>query len=127
MRSGVIAQKVGMTRIFTEAGEQVPVAIAADRRETLADSSGRIVGIANRLPRPGGTDQRLSLTSAIDKYTSGPAYASFDDREKGTLTPGMLADIVILATNVFARPPAVRADVAVKVTIFDGKIVYRAK
>ena len=45
---------------------------------------------------------------------------------KGTLAPGMLADIVVLATDVFAKAPAVRSDVAVKATIFDGKVVYRA-
>jgi predicted amidohydrolase YtcJ len=79
-----------------------------------------------RQPRPGGSDQRLSLTTAIDDYTSGPAYASFDERQKGTLAPGMLADIVVLATDVFAHPPASRADIAVTTTIFDGKVVYRA-
>jgi len=119
------AARGGLWKSISDSGGRV--VFGSDWPVATLDAMGRIVGIANRLPRPGGTDQRLSLTSAIDKYTSGPAYASFDDREKGTLTPGMLADIVILATNVFARPPAVRADVAVKVTIFDGKIVYRAK
>ena len=38
----------------------------------------------------------------------------------------MLADIVVLATDVFSRPPASRADIAVTTTIFDGKVVYRA-
>ena len=38
----------------------------------------------------------------------------------------MLADIVVLATDIFARAPAVRGDVAVKTTIVDGKVVYRA-
>ena len=39
----------------------------------------------------------------------------------------MLADIVVLATDVFSHPPVNRDDVAVVTTIFDGKAVYRAK
>jgi predicted amidohydrolase YtcJ len=38
----------------------------------------------------------------------------------------MLADVVILATDVFSHPPTKREDIAVKATIFDGKVVYRA-
>ena len=66
------------------------------------------------------------MKAAIDDYTSGAAFASFDEKEKGTLTPGMLADIAVLATDVFGRPPVARAEVAVTTTIFDGKVVYRA-
>ena len=47
------------------------------------------------------------------------------EKVKGTIAPGMLADIAILATDVLARPPATREDVAVDATIFDGKVVYR--
>jgi acetyl esterase/lipase len=61
----------------------------------------------------------------INDYTSEAAYAAFDDNVKGTLAPGLLADIVILATDIFARAPAARSDVAVKTTIVDGKVVYR--
>ena len=81
---------------------------------------------ATAAPRAGGTDERLPLTTVIDDYTSEAAYAAFDENVKGTLAPGMLADIVVLATEIFARAPAVRGDVAVKTTIVDGKVVYRA-
>ena len=66
------------------------------------------------------------MTAAIDRYTIGPAYAAFDEKEKGTLAPGMFADIAVIAIDVFARPPAERADIAVRATVFDGKVVYRA-
>jgi predicted amidohydrolase YtcJ len=68
-------------------------------------------------------EQKLPLKAAIDGYTSGAAYASFDEQRKGTLTRGMLADIVILSTDIFA-PPARVLDAKVDVTIFDGKVVY---
>jgi predicted amidohydrolase YtcJ len=68
--------------------------------------------------------ERLRLTKAIDAYTSGAAYASFDEQRKGTLARGMLADIVILTGDVFEAPPERVLDTQVAVTIFDGKIVY---
>ena len=67
----------------------------------------------------------MTIAAAVDDYTSGAAYASFDEGGKGTLAPGMLADIVVLATDIFSRPPAVRADVGVVTTVFDGKVVYQ--
>jgi predicted amidohydrolase YtcJ len=68
---------------------------------------------------------RLSLKSAIDAYTSGAAWASFDEQRKGTLAPGMLADIVVLSDDIFKTPVTDLPAVRVEMTIFDGKIVYR--
>jgi predicted amidohydrolase YtcJ len=69
-------------------------------------------------------DQRLPLTTAIEAYTSGGAYASFDEHRKGTIAPGMLADLIILSGDIFDAPPARLLDAEVTVTIFDGKVVY---
>jgi predicted amidohydrolase YtcJ len=68
--------------------------------------------------------EQLTLKSAINGWTSGAAWASFDEHRKGTLRPGMLADIVILSTDIF-RGPAQLKDAEVVTTIFDGKVVYR--
>ncbi len=75
---------------------------------------------------PGGwlPEQKLPLTAAIDGYTSAAAYASFDEGRKGTLARGMLADIVILSTDIFNGRPERLLDAKVDVTIFDGKVVY---
>ena len=72
-------------------------------------------------------EQKIPMTAAIDGYTSGAAYASFDERRKGTLAPGMLADIVILSTDIFAAPPERFLDAKVETTIFDGRVVYSRK
>jgi hypothetical protein len=69
-------------------------------------------------------EQKLTIPEAIDAYTSGAAYASFDEQRKGTLSPGMLADIVILSGDIFAAPPERLLDAVVDVTVFDGKVVY---
>jgi predicted amidohydrolase YtcJ len=68
--------------------------------------------------------EQLTLKSAINAWTSGSAWASFDDHRKGTIRADMLADIVILSTDIFAGPAKLQA-AEVVVTIFDGKIVYR--
>jgi predicted amidohydrolase YtcJ len=66
-----------------------------------------------------------SVRSVIDAYTSQAAYASYDEQRKGTLAPGMLADIVILSGDIFRNPPDSVKDATVTITIFDGKVVYR--
>jgi predicted amidohydrolase YtcJ len=68
--------------------------------------------------------QKLPLTTAIDGYTSAAAYASFDEQRKGTIAKGMLADLVVLSTDIFETPPERLLDAKVDVTIFDGKVVY---
>jgi predicted amidohydrolase YtcJ len=70
-------------------------------------------------------DERLSLQQAVDAYTRGAAWASFDEHRKGSLARDMLADIVILTKDIFSLPPSRLAETEVAVTIFDGKIVYQ--
>jgi predicted amidohydrolase YtcJ len=68
---------------------------------------------------------RMSLKTAIDAYTSGAAWASFDEQRKGTIAPGMLADIVVLSDDIFKASVSDLPGVRVEMTIFDGKVVYR--
>jgi predicted amidohydrolase YtcJ len=81
---------------------------------------------ADGLPEGGWyPEQRLALKAAIEAYTADAAWASFDEQRKGTLEPGMLADLVVLSKDIFSAPPASLASTGVEVTIFDGRIVYR--
>jgi predicted amidohydrolase YtcJ len=66
----------------------------------------------------------MPVASAIDAYTRDAAYASFDELRKGVLAPGMLADIVVLSTDILALSPDQLLDGQVDVTIFDGKVVF---
>ena len=68
--------------------------------------------------------ERLPLKKAVNAATSDAAWASFDEQRKGTLTAGMLADLIVFSNDIFADPPAGLASASVSVTIFDGKIVY---
>ena len=70
-------------------------------------------------------EEKVTLAEAIRAFTSGAAWASFDDQRKGTLARDMLADIVILSEDLFALPPERLLQAEVVMTIVDGKIVYR--
>ena len=78
------------------------------------------------LPEGGwNPDQRLAIEAAVDAYTSGAAWASFDEQRKGSIAPGMLADLVVLSADIFDAPLSTLAEARVAVTIFDGQVVYR--
>lgn len=84
-----------------------------------------LAGLRAAVTRPGlQAPEQLTLKSAINAWTSGAAWASFDEHRKGTIKPDMLADIVILSTDIFASP-AKLTDADVVMTIFNGKVVYR--
>ncbi|HSM78712.1 MAG TPA: amidohydrolase family protein, partial [Bryobacteraceae bacterium] len=56
----------------------------------------------------------------------GSAYASFDEKNKGTIAPGMLADLAVLSGDILNIPPEKIWDTKVVLTVFDGREVYRA-
>jgi predicted amidohydrolase YtcJ len=70
-------------------------------------------------------EQRLSVEQALRAYTQGSAYAAFEEKEKGTITPGKLADLVVLSDDLFSIPPEKIKDVHVVTTIVGGKVVFR--
>mgnify|MGYP002622112918 CR=1 FL=1 len=70
--------------------------------------------------------QKISVEQALHAYTTGGAYASFEERLKGSLVPGMLADFVLLERDLTAIPPAEIRDVRVLRTVVGGRTVYRA-
>lgn len=89
----------------------------------LSPGQGMWVAAARTGP-PNAADQKLPMRDVISGYTRWPAYASFEEWRKGTLAPGMLADLVVLSADLLARRPATATDVVVETTIFDGKVVY---
>jgi predicted amidohydrolase YtcJ len=69
-------------------------------------------------------EQRLSVSQALYGFTMGAAYASFSEDIKGSITPGKLADMVVLSQDIFALDPNAIKTTEVLMTILDGKIVY---
>jgi hypothetical protein len=73
-------------------------------------------------------DQRLTIEEAIEAYTKGPAWASFEEEIKGTISPGKLADLAVFDTNlveVGKSAPAKLLDAKVLYTLTGGKIVFQ--
>ncbi len=68
-------------------------------------------------------EQRLSVAQALAGYTSGAAYAAWQERQVGTLEPGMLADLAILDQDILANPDRIMS-ASVLATIVGGQIVY---
>ncbi len=75
---------------------------------------------------PGGwvPEQKISVADAIEGYTLGAAYAEFAEKEKGSITPGKLADLVMLTEDVLRVDPAAIRNVKVAMTIVGGRVVY---
>ena len=71
-------------------------------------------------------DEAFSVAQALNSFTSGGAYASFDEHLKGEIKPGMLADFVVLGGNPFAVTPSTIKDIPVRATYLGGKKVYSA-
>ena len=69
-------------------------------------------------------EQKITLAEAIEAYTLGSAFAEFQEIEKGSITAGKLADMVILSEDIFAIKPEAIRNVRVETTIVGGKLVY---
>jgi predicted amidohydrolase YtcJ len=75
---------------------------------------------------PGGwfPEQKLTVAEAVNAYTMGSAYAEFQEKEKGSITPGKLADMVLLSDDIFTIDPAKIRDVKILKTIVGGKVIW---
>jgi predicted amidohydrolase YtcJ len=72
-------------------------------------------------------EEKLTIDEAIASYTSGAAYAEFEESTKGKLEPGMLADFVVLDRDVAKASPHDILGTKVLRTVVGGKTVYEAK
>jgi predicted amidohydrolase YtcJ len=72
-------------------------------------------------------EQKISVGEALKAYTWGNAYAVLADRQRGTLAPGMLADVDVLDRNLFTVPPDSLADARVMETIVGGRMVFQRR
>ncbi|CAN5877409.1 amidohydrolase [soil metagenome] len=73
-------------------------------------------------------DQRLTIEEAIEAYTKAPAWASFEEELKGTITPGRFADLAVFDTNlveVGRTNPARLLQARVLYTLVGGRIVHQ--
>ena len=87
---------------------------AATTRRTLDDKN------------PGGwyPEQKITVEDALRAYTTGAAYAEFEEQQKGKLARGMLADFVIIDKDLTRIPPETIRDARIMLTVVGGTIAY---
>jgi len=82
--------------------------------------------LTNGTPRRGWQPQeRLHANECFRAYTVGSAFAQFEEQRKGTIAPGMLADIVVYPKDLNETRPEEILETPVVMTIVGGKIVYQ--
>src|SRR5438876_972093 len=72
-------------------------------------------------------ENRITVEAALRHYTRDGAYANLDEEVRGTLTPGKLADLVVLSKNILTVPPTEIVKTKVLLTVMGGRDTYRDK
>jgi hypothetical protein len=79
-------------------------------------------------PRAGWTpDQRLTRGEALESFTLGAAYAAFEEKEKGSIEVGKLADFVVFDRDIMQAPAADVLKAKVRMTVVGGEVVFLAQ
>jgi predicted amidohydrolase YtcJ len=129
---------VGRWRDLLDAGV-VAVASTDHPWDYLVEAHGvdgaamAVLGVAvTRSAAPGATpeawqiDQAISVEQGLDLMTRAGAYATLEDDRKGTITPGKLADLVVLSDDPRVVPPEALREVKVLMTMVGGRVQYCA-
>ena len=70
-------------------------------------------------------EEAVDLTTAVHAYTMGSAYANFCDHDRGSITVGKHADLVLLSGELFTTPVERIPELAVDLTVLAGRVVHR--
>lgn len=111
----------------------VPVAFGTDWPvEPISPYLGLYAAVTRRSTEgdPAGgwwPQERLSMADAIRCYTAGAAFASFEEKEKGQIVAGMLADLVVHSQDLLTIAPPEILNTQPDLTIFNGRVVYERK
>jgi predicted amidohydrolase YtcJ len=113
---------------FVDAG--VRVAFGTDWYvEPLDPMIGLHAAVTRQFPdgTPAGgwfPEEKLTIAQAVEFYTLGSAYAQHAEQEKGSLTPGKLADLVVLSRDIFTIPPRDILQTRPVLTMVGGRVVF---
>lgn len=109
-------------RSLLEAG--VPLALGTDG---IGQGSNPYVDILLATIHPDRPSEALTREQAVIAYTSGSAYAEFEENRKGRLAPGQLADLAVLSQDIFTVPFFLLPATQSVLTIIDGEVVWEAE
>jgi predicted amidohydrolase YtcJ len=66
----------------------------------------------------------MTREQVLAAYTSGAAYAEFGEMQKGTLSPGMLADLAVLSQDIFTVPTDALPATTSVLTVAGGRVLF---
>ncbi len=114
-------------RWFIDAGLQAPT--ASDYTASPPSPMLWLYSMTTRKDPTGhvwGEQQRITLAEAVRAATIDGAHASFEERDKGSIEPGKLADLVVLTQDPFAVPAEQLQGIKVERTMLGGRWVYES-
>jgi len=85
------------------------------------------IGLDNSQPEPWMLEKTIGVADILPMLTIDAAYASFEEADKGSLTPGKLADFVVLADNPLAVPTGGLLGIKVLLTVVGGEALHCAE
>ncbi len=83
-----------------------------------------LLGIQTAVMSDFHPEERINVDEALRMYTVGGAYASKEEKLKGSIEEGKYADLTVLSSDPFSVPPMNIANIAVEMTVVGGKIVF---
>jgi predicted amidohydrolase YtcJ len=116
-------------RSFLDAG--VPLAFGTDWPVAPLEPMRGIYAAVTRRTLDGAhpdgwiPEQKISLDEAFTAYTTGSSYADGTEAWKGRLSPGFVADLVVLSEDPWSAPPERLESIGAVLTMVGGKIVWR--
>jgi predicted amidohydrolase YtcJ len=114
-------------RWFLDAG--IPAPTSSDYTASPSDAMMFLHSLVNRRGKDGhpwGLDQRITLDEAIRCGTWNGAYCSFEEKQKGTLEPAKLADLIVLKQNPWKGDVLDLVNIGIERTMMGGKWVYES-
>ena len=123
-------QRLSMMHAYrTAISMGIPVAGHSDSPISAADPLLRIQDMVTRTSSQGvvvGGNQKVSVDEAIKVWTLDGAYTTFEEKSKGSITPGKLADFVVLQKDPREVPPNTIKDIVLEATYLGGQKIYTA-
>jgi hypothetical protein len=107
-------------RLIFTTHHDAPVAFA----DSMRVLSATVTHVARGSGRVIGPDQRVDVLTALKAMTIWPAWQHFEEKDKGSLEVGKLADFVVLSADPTAVDPLTLAQLKVMETIKEGRSVF---
>jgi predicted amidohydrolase YtcJ len=122
-----LAQRYKPMRTYLDRG--IPVIATSDIPSTVHFNP--LIGLYSLVTRktwqgtPIAPQEAVTREEALRAYTLAGAWLTREEDHKGPLAPGYLADIAVLDRDYFTCPEEQIKDIAVELTVVDGKVAYR--